>query len=288
MEHRIFSALRFLSLICCIAILPSLLNAEASEDEARSIVERFIAKQRVDSEMAFIRMDMMADGKRVSQRRMLALYKHQEDGSTDYILRLIRPEDVEGVTVLAQVKPEKKPTYSLYLPAIGKSRPLQDASQAAPFLGSDFSFADLVREIPGSQVYTLQPRAFIQGTDCQVVRATPIDGAGPYAFRDLYISEENSRLYQTDYYDKEGKLFKVLALYGYESGEIVGNSTRPYRSVMTTLKNDTITVFTVITGRINDPFETIEFSDSFIENWTESAVDDFMFSLELTLDEFNP
>jgi hypothetical protein len=57
---------------------------------------------------------------------------------------------------------------------------------------------------------------------------------------------------------------------------------------MTTLKNDTITVFTVITGRINDPFETIEFSDSFIENWTESAVDDFMFSLELTLDEFNP
>lgn len=281
MEHRIFFPLRLLSIICCIFIAPTLLHAEESTDQARSIVKGFIEKQRVESEMAFIRMDMIVDGERVSQRRMLALYKHQEDGSSDYILRLIRPADVEGVTVRARVEPGKEPTYSLYLPSIGKSRPLRDANQAAPFLGSDFSFSDLVREIPGSQVYSVQSSAFIQGAECHVVRATPVDGTGPYAYRDLYIGKEDFRLYQTDYYDKNGSLFKVLALYGYDSGEIAGNSTRPYRSVMTTMEARTSTVFIVIVGRINEPFENIEFSDSFIENWTKAEVDDFMFSLEM-------
>ena len=266
-----------LPLVACLFLVGPTLPAQAGEKSAEAIVEEFIQAQAAKSEMAFIRMQTLHRGERVDERRFLALYEEGADAATHYLVRLVRPEDVAGVTVLASVSPQGAFQQSIYLPSIGRTRPLTGSAQAAPFLGSDFSYADLVNEIPGTQNYERRDDQFVMGAACHVVRATPTTEDSPYGFRDLYIEEETARLYRVEYYNHDGELIKMLNCFDYGSPKIFGNTKRPHRAVMTNAKAGTSTIFTVIVGRLGDDFDDALFTPGFVEAWTPEAVEEFMF-----------
>jgi hypothetical protein len=260
----------------------------APEADAEAIIERFRATQSAESEMAFIRMQTLLRGERVDERRFLAVYQENEDGSSDYLIRLVRPEDVEGVSVLADVDRDGAIDQSIFLPTVGKMRPLRGGAEAGAFLGSDFSYEDLLEEIPGTQNYVKREDAFVQGAPCYVVRATPRNEDSQYGFRDLYIDQETSHLLRIDYYDRNAALIKQLNCYDYASTEVFGNSNRPHRTVMTNARKGTATIFTVIVGRIGQPVAPETFTPDFIENWTSEAVEEFMFQLSFEVEGGTP
>lgn len=287
-----FSFLRskpvFSCLFACLCHIPALAGAQIADAEpdldGSAIIDRYLETQDVRSEMAFIKMVSVAADNSRSEHRFLAVQKQDPDGGRGYLLRLIRPEDVEGVTVLAKEDGDGKVSQWLYLPEIGRSRKLSTEAQNTAFLGSDFSYRDLLREVPMANEYERLDDQFALGERCFVVRAVEKERENQgYAFRDLYISQETSQLLQVDFYDLEGRIIKSLAAYDYDSPRIAGDSTRPQRAVMTTEGANTQTIFTVIEGRINEAIDSNIFDPEFVENWEEDEVDDFIFQLGFTI-----
>ena len=251
--------------------------------EGSMIIGHWMKTKSVDSEMAYIQMQTLSTAGTVDTKKLLAVYHRTPDGASHFMVRLIEPEDIKGVTVLARKSASGAVQQSAYLPAVGRLRPLSDDGQAAPFLGSDFSYEDFLEEIPEEQVYERKPDRFIHGAECFVVRATPkAAGASAYAYRELYIDRQTLDLLRVDFFDHQDAFIKFLAAYEYDSPRIAGRSTRPRRAVMTHLKNNTSTILTVIQSRVNtrDIKEDI-FSAEHIENWSDEAVDAFIYDLFL-------
>lgn len=263
--------------VACLASLPA--SAEAAPTTADEVIERYVGKKKVQSEMAFIKMQTVAPGRKPEIKQFLALY-HTNEERTGFLVRLIRPTEVEGVSVLVIDDDQGDVRQWLYLPTVGMVRPLTGSARSQPFLGSDFSYEDLAREIPGTQEYEMQEGRWTHGADCFVVRATPRDpGSSSYAYRDLVIDKENYNLYQIDYYNDAGDLVKVLSAFDYDSPEIAGQSTRPRRAVMIDQIKKTSTIFTVIVGRIDESIRAEMFTPEFVRSWSPEDVQDFMFQL---------
>jgi hypothetical protein len=267
--------------------LALLLSNEAQADDrpsgtdGKAIIKQFLEVQTPSSEMALVRMQRMYNGERRDDRRFLTLYQKEADNYNRYLLRVIRPKEAQGVTFLAVFDPEGQSTQSIYLPSIGKSRPLIAAAQATPFLGSDFNYVDLINEIPGTQKYSRLDDVTIRKMNCYAIRALPREEGGPYLHRDLFIEKETYRLVRIDYYDVAGKPLKTLNAYDYDPTLIHGNSKRPHRLVMTHATKATETIFTVIVGRVGEKFDSKMFTPAFVEAWSEEEINDFMFQFEL-------
>ncbi len=76
-------------------------HEEGIEMTGRAIVDGYVETQEVDSELAYIRMTIVLPGPRLEERRFLAVYRKDPEGGRGSFIRLVRPPDVEGVTLLA-------------------------------------------------------------------------------------------------------------------------------------------------------------------------------------------
>jgi hypothetical protein len=280
----IFSSVPRITALTSLAWVGSMHALAADELGADAIAARFVAAQTAESEMAFIRMEVMRQGEVVDERRLLALYERGPEEAGRYLVRVVRPQDVEGVTVLAKVEADGKTEQSIFLPTIGRMRPISGEAHATPFLGSEFSYSDLLNEIPGVQQYTRLEDATVQGAACYVIRAHIHSEDAVYSYRDLYIEQETFRLHRIEYFNADGGLIKTLNCFDYGAAEIFGRTLRPHRSVMTNATTGSSTTFTVIAGRMGEDFEDALFTPAFVEAWTPDEVEDFMFQFELRLD----
>jgi hypothetical protein len=171
----------------------------------------------------------------------------------------------------------------LYLPAVGKARKLTGLSQREAFLGSDFSYEDLLREIPETKRYERRADETVQDLDCYTIRAFEKDGDGSaYAYRDISIAKDTFHLIRVLFYDRDAKLVKTLVAYDYDtSGE--RKSNRPRRAVMTASGLGTWTDFLLVEGRMGKEFPPNLFTTERIESWTSSDVEAFIFDLGVTV-----
>lgn len=252
------------------------------EKSGEAIIAAYSDTQQVDSEMAYIKMTSLRPGLQVEERRFIAAYRSDTNGS-DYLARLIHPRDIEGVTVLSKQTPDGNSAQYLYLPAVGKTRMLAGSAKSEPFLGSDFSIEDLLREAPASHNYQRLKDANAQGQLCYVVRAVEKQSSGSgYAYRDLYIAKNNYNLLQVDYYNLKEEMIKNFFAADYHSAKVKGPTTRPHTAIMIDKATRSTTTFTVIESRINEDVEAGVFTPEKIETWTSEEVNEFIFKFGFT------
>ncbi len=247
--------------------------------DGTKIIEKYVEAQEVDSELDYIKMSIISPGPTILERRFLAVYKTNPNGERFYLIRIIRPADVQGVTLLAKQDSGKEIEQHLYLPDVGEARKLRGKSQSGAFLGSDFTFQDLLRETPSNFRYERQDDAFVNGVECFKVKASPAstEEGGIYLYRNLYIDKVDFEMLQIDYYGPGKELVKTFNAFDYHSSKIKGKTTRPRRAVMEDKKNNSVTVFTVIEGRVNEKISNELFTPEKIENWTADEVDEFIY-----------
>lgn len=273
-----FAPWRFLILILAAPLVLSAAPSRDVEKEGTMIIEHWMKSKAVDSELAYLHMQMLDESGETESRKFLAVYRREPDGGSQFLVRLTEPEEVKGVTLLAKKTAAGASQQSIYLPSIGTMRPLSGEAQSAPFLGSDFSYADLLEEIPSEQTYERLPDRFIHGSECYVVKATPRDPeSSPYGHREIYLDKITFDLLRIDFFGPDDVFSKYLAAYEYNSPRIAGRSTRPHRAVMTDIESNTSTIMTVIQSRVNEGVPAEIFTAESIENWTDEAIEAFVF-----------
>lgn len=276
-----------LSVILCFLGGIASLSAEANQQplSGEEVVHTYLSKRVVDSEVAFIRMAIYHVGSPESETRryrFLAMGKRTDEGYQS-MLRLVRPKEVEGVTLLATQNGNDHKKY-IYLPAVGSVNELVGDSLSGNFLGSDFTYEDLLAEIPTNHLFERLPDAVIHGAECYVVKATPEADNSQYHHRLLYIEKYTFLLRKVEYFSSADEKEKTLEAYGHGSEHIKGKSLRPRYAVMTHHQNDNVSVFNTVEARQNAELDADNFTPKAVEAMTPESVRNLIYDFELLIE----
>lgn len=244
------------------------------------LIQQYVDSQTVDSELAYIELktfETETPTDEVIKKRLLAVTQKNGEGY-DYLVRLMSPDDVAGVSVLTNVDGDNKMQQYLYLPARGEPLRLEAAGRSGNFLGSDFAYEDLVREAPANYHYVRMDDALAQGEVCAVIDARPIDvDDSLYSRRLIYLDPESYEVRKIEFYgDDEETPVKELQAYEYRSPDVDGKTVRPRFAVMTNLETGTISVFKVLKSRLNLEIDEIIFTPENLSQMSEADANDLL------------
>lgn len=159
-------------------------------------------------------MMLVNDKGQLRERRLSSLSRLQADGANvDLNIRFDVPADVRGTRFLQIQHADRDDDMWIYLPALKRSRRLVSNNKRDSFVGSDFSYADILPLKPGMFHHVLLRVESLNGQPCYLVESGPQDEGLKndlgYSKRISWIRKDNFVEAKVDYYDLRGQLFRT-------------------------------------------------------------------------------
>ena len=205
-------ALGMLALACALAGSDSVQAAEAPDlvklMERNQMVTK-VPNSRADATFTLINKD----GKE-RVRKVLGLTRLDTNGvDTQRVTRFISPQDVKGTASLLLERSDRDDDMWVYLPALHKVRRLVSNNKKDSFVGTDFSYADVIGYRVPQWSYKLLPDETVDGQPCWAVEASPKDddvkASSGYSRRVAWIRKDNAMTVRSEYWDESGQKLKV-------------------------------------------------------------------------------
>jgi len=135
-------------------------------------------------------------------------------GTTDNmrLVEFLSPSDVRGTKTLLIEHTGKDDDMWIYLPAMKKVRRLVSNNKKDSFVGTDFSYGDVIGHKVEDWNHKLIKEETVDGKACYVIESTPKrpevgDNSG-YSKRIAWIEKESSVAIRGESYDLSGQLLK--------------------------------------------------------------------------------
>ena len=248
------------------------------------IIEESEERHGLTSEIAIIKMVVLDNQGNVDTREVLRAFHTGKDGSDYSLLRFRSPEPVKGVALLSVLKKGSEDLQYLYMPALGNIRKISGSSKKGYFMGTDFAYEDLHPEDTSRYKYSRELDDSVDGVDCYLVTARPIDGKieneSSYAKRQLWISKADLRILRIDFYRTENQLLKTLRSTEFRSVSEGGAAERPVRMEMTHHANKTSSMFVVTKGIYDAELAEAFFSVESLKDWPADSEKDIFGALQ--------
>jgi predicted RND superfamily exporter protein/outer membrane lipoprotein-sorting protein len=130
-----------------------------------------------------------------------------QDGGSDNMrrVRFTAPADIKGTSILLIERSKADDDMWLYLPALGKVRRLAAANKKDSFVGTDFSYADVMGHKPEQWTHKLLADEAVDGAPCFVVESLPADDGvrqtSGYGKRVSWVAKANFVALRTEIWD---------------------------------------------------------------------------------------
>jgi len=137
-------------------------------------------------------------------------------GTTDNrrLVSFLSPSDIRGTKTLLIEHSNAEDDMWIYLPAMKKVRRLVASNKKDSFVGTDFSYGDVIGYKVEEWSHKLVREENVAGRDCYVVESTPkspeIAANTGYSKRIGWIDQESFVALRTEIYDLNGLLLKKL------------------------------------------------------------------------------
>ena len=207
--------------------------AGAEELTGRQILDQ--TAQRHEASCSYEAQTMTLVDKKGNRevREMRNFSRKDQDGQFKYLVVFLNPPGVKGVALLTWQNKGAGDDQWLYLPAYGvKTKRVAKGSRKNYFMGTDFTFEDMVSEPLDKFSFERKPDETIDGTAHYVVEITPADPEvvkeSGYKSRTVWVRQDNFFVTRTDYFDRQGKLLKrqtVSDLVNADGGRWRGNTS---------------------------------------------------------------
>ena len=220
--------------------------AGAEELTGRQILDEVSTRHEAPYELEAQTMTLV-DKKGNQEVREVKRYTRKEtQGQFKYLVVFHGPPGVKGVALLTWQHQQADDDQWMYLPAYGdKVKRIAKGSKKNYFMGTDFTFEDLVSESRDKFAYERKPDETLNGVDCYVVDAIPSDPElikeTGYSKRTLWIKKETFIAVRTDYFDKPGKLLKRQT-----AADLVNIAGPMWRPTTTTMENFSTSHSTIV------------------------------------------
>jgi hydrophobe/amphiphile efflux-3 (HAE3) family protein len=195
-------------------LLALLVSISASAQDAREIIKHSTDVIKVSSFEAVSTLTITDSKGNQRIRKSSMASMSFSDGTEKRIIKFISPAEVSGTGILIFDYPEKSDDMWIYLPALRKTRRIVSSEKSKSFMGSEFSNSNMTA--PGLEdfTYTLLGEEEYQGKSCYKVESKPLndDKEDEYGYSKSvsWIDENSYLVYQIQYFDFDGDLFKSI------------------------------------------------------------------------------
>jgi uncharacterized protein len=135
-------------------------------------------------------------------------------GTTDNmrLVTFLTPSDVKGTKTLLVEHTGKDDDIWIYLPAMKKVRRLISSNKKDSFVGTDFSYGDVIGHRPGDWNHKVLKEEKVDGRDCYLMESTPktpeVASNSGYSKRLGWIDKENFVALKGESFDQNGQLLR--------------------------------------------------------------------------------
>jgi hypothetical protein len=195
-------------------LLALLVSISASAQDAKEIIRKSQEVVKVDAfeSLSTLTITDSKGNQRIRKSSMASM--SLDDGTEKRIIKFVSPAEVRGTGILIFDYPEKSDDMWIYLPALRKTRRIVSREKSKSFMGSEFSNANMTA--PGLEDfnYSLLGNGDFRGKKCFRIESVPVstgleDEYG-YSKSVSWIDQNNYLVYQVQYYDLDGELFKTI------------------------------------------------------------------------------
>ena len=209
-----------------LSLLTTLLQAEERADQNDDAIgvdimhEVYKRHQRLTfiyEEQSMVMMDR--DGNR-DTKKIRRYSRVEDDGSVKFLLLFDSPDEINGVAILANRDVSGNTEKYIYLPGFGEKLIENIGSgRDGKFLGTDFSIENLAGESLENYIYIRKADKKTNNTEYFVIdvynKEDVMDEVKPderdRVNRRHFISKNNYYITKTEYFDRQGKVFKTLS-----------------------------------------------------------------------------
>jgi hypothetical protein len=161
-------------------------------------------------------------------------------GTTDnmQLVRFVSPPDVKGTTSLTIEHSDKDDDLWIYLPALKKVRRLVASNKKDSFVGTDFSYGDVIGYKVEDWTHKMLRSEAVDGADCYVIESLPakpsvMEESG-YSKRVGWVRKDNFVPVKGEFYGEDGELLRTFS-----AGDVmeVDHANKKFRPMRLETKN---------------------------------------------------
>ena len=209
-------------------------DSQAADPTAVEIAEKnFVVSKVLDSTSdATFTLTNKNGQERV--RKTFGTSKLQTNGIDNMrMTRFLSPSDVKGTVSLLIENSAKDDDIWIYLPALKKVRRLVSSNKKDSFVGTDFSYGDVIGHKPAEWNHKILKDETCDGKPCWVTESTPknedVKTNSGYSKRVSWVLKENFVAVKAEFYDEGGQLSKTSKFSDIELVDKERNKWQPMR-----------------------------------------------------------
>lgn len=251
--------MRFAKILVAVAGLTLVDTAMASTNAgagtAEDIMQRNFHATKVQALTSTSTMQLIGSSGEKRERKVHGVARLEPNGiDSNVVIAFDSPPDVRGTRFLQMQHSERDDDMWIYLPALHKTRRLISSNKRDSFVGTDFSYGDILPLNPVNFDNKVLREEKLDGIDCYVVDSTAKDADYErdlgYAQRIMWIRKDNAIEIKVDYYDSAKRLVKTQTTAQHElvdaekqrwivrQREMIDHE-RDHRTIITLDKSDT-------------------------------------------------
>ncbi|MFC5475898.1 outer membrane lipoprotein-sorting protein [Paraherbaspirillum soli] len=189
-------------------------SAVQAEPTAQQLMERNFYISKISMLKSQTTMSLIAADGQKRERKMETLSKLQKNGiDSNLIVRFQYPADIKGTGFLEMERADADDDLWIYLPALQKVRRLISNNKKDSFMGSDFSYGEMLPPRVELYQHTLLRSETVENQDCYVIQSIPVSDKvrndSGYSKKISWLRKDSALEAKVEYYDLEGQLLKV-------------------------------------------------------------------------------
>jgi predicted RND superfamily exporter protein len=190
--------------------------AHAAELTAEAVMQRNFVVLKVDDSTADATFTLRNSDGQERVRKTITRTKLQPNGVDNMrLVRFLSPQDVRSTATLTIENSDRDDDIWIYLPALKKTRRLLASNKKDSFVGTDFSYGDIIGFKVGEWRHSILREEAVDGAPCFVVESLPgspeIEENSGYSKRLNWIRKDNFVAVKGEFYDTAGRLLKTVA-----------------------------------------------------------------------------
>jgi hypothetical protein len=186
----------------------------ALAESADEVMRRNFYATKVQALTSTSTMQLIGSSGEKRERRIHGVARLEPNGiDSNVVISFDSPPDVRGTRFLQKQHSDRDDDMWIYLPALHKTRRLVSSNKRDSFVGTDFSYGDILPLNPDNFVNKILREEQLDGFDCYVIESTAKDAGYErdlgYLQRLMWIRKDNAVELKVEYYDSQKRLIKT-------------------------------------------------------------------------------
>jgi uncharacterized protein len=223
-------------------------SARAADLDPAEIMRRSFMVGRVSDSRATVTMTLTNARGTQRARATLTLTKLLPNGvDQKRLVRFRSPAEVKGTATLLVEHADGEDDIWIYLPALRKVRRLVATNKKDSFVGTDFSYGDIIGHRVDDWRYTLVTTEQVDGAETYVIEAEPrndeVRENSGYARRRVWIRADNFVAVKGRFWDTGGSLLKEMDAHDVRQVDAAHEKWQPFQLRMQNRQTGHVTEF---------------------------------------------